>query len=170
MNPSASAQIPASTRLRPLLIGLGWLGLVLLAVDWLVDDWQFETTNTLLLRAFDLVTGCWVALWPIAVWLQLKSRLGETGRVIAGGFLILLLIPWWIFCFLFVVFADSAAWEEQIVQYESINPPVRIVQQYRNVFVTSPVQYRVVKITPLWGPWQHVEPADLARFPEVHYR
>ncbi|WP_170061920.1 hypothetical protein [Hymenobacter chitinivorans] len=69
-----------------------------------------------------------------------------------------------------MIVEDSAVWEDELVHYEAANPPVCIVQQYRDGLATTSTQYRVVKITPLWGPWQHVEPADPARFPEEHYR
>ncbi|MCB2407469.1 hypothetical protein [Hymenobacter lucidus] len=170
MNPSTSTQPTASARFRLLLIGLGWLGLVLFAVDWLVDGWKFETTSYALLRVFDLIKNVLFALWPVAVWLQLSARISDAWRFWAGILLVLVTIPCWLSCGFLLVFEDSAVWEDEKVQYESADPPVRIVQQYRDTFPTNPTQYRVVKITPLWGPWQHVEPADSARFPEEHYR
>ncbi|MCB2378142.1 hypothetical protein LGH70_11145 [Hymenobacter sp. BT635] len=170
MDSSASGKLPASAWFRPLLIGLGWLGFGLFVVNTVVDDWQFETISHSLLRTFDTAKNCLFALWPVAVWVQFETRLKEGWRFYAGILLLLTTIPLWLSCAFLLVFEDDGGWQEEMVQYESVNPPVRIVQQRRNVFPTIDTQYRVVKITPLWGPWQHVEPADTARFPVEHYR
>lgn len=170
MHPPAAPVPSAPARLRPLVIGMGWLGLALFTVNGLLYDWPFETTNQALLRTFDVVKNCFFALWPLSIWLHLEPRLTGTLQSIINLGLCLVIFPWWLYCGFLVMEEDSAVWQDEQVQYESDNPPVRIVQQYRDVFTTTSTQYRVVKITPLWGPWQHVEPVDPARFPEEHYR
>ncbi|UOQ72098.1 hypothetical protein [Hymenobacter cellulosilyticus] len=171
MSSSTSAQPAPLIRFRQLIIGLGWLGFGLFVANEIANGEPFETTNHTLLRTFDVAKNILFALWPLGVWLQVKSRLGDFWRFLTGVFLLLLVIPIGLYCSLLIVLEDTAVWQDELVHYESVNPPVRIVQQhYYSGFATSDMQYRVVKITPLWGPWQHVEPADSARFPEEHYR
>ncbi|MCC2546982.1 hypothetical protein LJY25_11040 [Hymenobacter sp. BT175] len=170
MNPPVPSDFSIRARLRRVIIWLGWIGVILFVANIVTDNWTFETVSHDLLRAFDLVMFGLFALWPISVWLQFKSRLGDTLRAIVAGLLVLLIIPWGLLCALFMVTEDDAPWEDQLVQYESALPPVCIVQQSWNGFATIDTKYRVVKITPLFGFWQRVEPADPVRYPEVHYR
>jgi hypothetical protein len=161
-SPSASAW---STRLHQALVLLGWLGLALFIADELVDDWAFETTSRGLLRTFDIVKSGLFALWPVSLWLQAEHRLTGTMQDVANLGLCLLLFPWWAYCGFMIMMEDQAPWQDEAVFYTSTNPPVRVVRQYKSIFVTTSISYRVVKLTPLGPWWQHVEPADPTHFP-----
>ncbi|WP_167291169.1 hypothetical protein [Hymenobacter busanensis] len=130
----------------------------------------FETTCTYLVRGFDLVRNIlFGVVGPFAVWLHVALREENKHESPARGILLLLTLAWLLVLLIVLplsfFFEDAVPWQTKRVLYRSEeNPSIRITEQTYNLFVTTSTTYRVVKLTPVLGLWQLVQPVDTARF------
>ncbi|MCC3157273.1 hypothetical protein LJ737_08485 [Hymenobacter sp. 15J16-1T3B] len=163
--PAASPPTGAApTRLRRWIIGLGWLGLGLWLADELSEQVPFETTDYALLKAFNLTRDVLLYLWPAALWLQFSRLLPPWLELGAFGFAVLGTLVWVVLT-LGRLLGEDAPWSDERVLYERPDDPrARVAVQASGNYSTAPLRYRVVRLTPVPGPWQRVEPVDTARF------
>jgi hypothetical protein len=172
-----SSVLPATSRppLQRWLIGLGWLGFGLMALELLASWWQLETTSLALSRAFHLLQAGLGLLWPPALVLSLRAwPRSDVPRIVLKGVAGLLMLPMLGWAVLSVGYWSRRPAEWQVgpeLFVSRADPQVRVVIRTRDLgFATTWPQPSAVKLTPVLDLWQRAEPVDTAHFDETGWR